>query len=425
MINSSHPVPHLTTPNTKPLLELERSMLDKQIDIETWFRKQWQKTPAPLTSSVDIRNSGFKIAPVDTNLYPAGFNNLNPDFHPLCIQAAQGIVSESMPGCKKIMLVPENHTRNPFYLESLSVLQDIFKNAGFEIKIGSLRDDLKQVETHTLQNGKTLIYHPSERIDNRLCIGDFSPCMILLNNDLSDGVPDLLQDLEQWVRPSEKLGWDNRFKSSHFSFYADVVKEFCQEINLDDWQLAPLFSTAKDVDFKSRQGEQALADKVDDLITKIQNKYDQLNINQKPFVVVKADQGTYGMGIVMVQSGAELLTLNRKQRNKMTQSKGNNKIEQVILQEGVPTWESWQTDDAVAEPVVYMIGHHVIGGFYRVHTGRGPNENLNAPGMHFEPLAFAKPCNFPEENDCQNRFYVYGVIARLAALAAAREISNL
>ena len=45
-------------------------------------------------------------------------------------------------------------------------------------------------------------------------------------------------------------------------------------------------------------------------------------------------------------------------------------------------------NEAVAEPVVYMIDRYVVGGFYRVHTGRGMDENLNAPGMHFEPLAF-------------------------------------
>jgi glutamate--cysteine ligase len=66
-----------------------------------------------------------------------------------------------------------------------------------------------------------------------------------------------------------------------------------------------------------------------------------------------------------------------------------------------------------------------VGGFYRVHTQRGDDENLNAPGAHFMPLAFADACTTP---DCQqapdappNRFYAYGVIARLALLAAARE----
>jgi glutamate--cysteine ligase len=98
----------------------------------------------------------------------------------------------------------------------------------------------------------------------------------------------------------------------------------------------------------------------------------------------------------------------------------------VLVQEGVPTFES--INGAVAEPVVYMIDHFVVGGFYRVHTGRGVNENLNAPGMHFVPLAFEEPCTLPDA-DAQpdapvNRFYTYGVLARLAALAATLELET-
>ena len=32
--------------------------------------------------------AGFKLAPVDMNLFPAGFNNLNPAFLPLSVEAA-------------------------------------------------------------------------------------------------------------------------------------------------------------------------------------------------------------------------------------------------------------------------------------------------------------------------------------------------
>ncbi len=110
----------------------------------------------------------------------------------------------------------------------------------------------------------------------------------------------------------------------------------------------------------------------------------------------------------------------------MAVTKGSQKVSRVILQEGVYTFET-MADGAVAEPVVYMIGQDVVGGFYRVHQGRGRDENLNAPGMHFEPLAFVNACNMPDDGldveDIPNRFYVYGVIARLAALAAAREIA--
>jgi glutamate--cysteine ligase len=75
-----------------------------------------------------------------------------------------------------------------------------------------------------------------------------------------------------------------------------------------------------------------------------------------------------------------------------------------------------------------MIDRYVVSGFYRVHTQRGVDENLNAPGMHFVPLAFDK--NVLPDPKVQpgiiapNRFYMYGVIARLAALAAAIELEN-
>ena len=143
---------------------------------------------------------------------------------------------------------------------------------------------------------------------------------------------------------------------------------------------------------------------------------------------MKSDSGTYGMGIMMVKSVEEIESLNRKQRTKMASSKEGLVVDNVLVQEGVYTFETIGDDEAVAEPVVYMMDRFVVGGFYRVHTGRGENENLNAPGMHFEPLAFAESCITPnkEQPDAEpNRFYAYGVIARLALLAAAREIAEL
>jgi hypothetical protein len=71
--------------------------------------------------------------------------------------------------------------------------------------------------------------------------------------------------------------------------------------------------------------------------------------------------------------------LNRKQRNKMAVVKEGQQVTEVIIQEGVPTYE--RINDAVAEPVVYMIDRYVVGGFYRVNAERGIDENLNAPGM--------------------------------------------
>jgi len=63
-------VPHLTTALTGPMLALEQKILSSMPDIEHWFRTQWQEHTPPFYGSVDLRNAGFKLAPVDTNLYP-------------------------------------------------------------------------------------------------------------------------------------------------------------------------------------------------------------------------------------------------------------------------------------------------------------------------------------------------------------------
>lgn len=161
------------------------------------------------------------------------------------------------------------------------------------------------------------------------------------------------------------------------------------------------------------------------MLGKIAAKYREHKIDAKPFVIVKADAGTYGMGIMSVKDAREVIGLNRKQRNKMAVIKEGQEVSEVIVQEGVYTFE--QVNEAVAEPVVYMIDRYVVGGFYRVHTGRGVDENLNAPGMHFVPLSFESPC-LPDRKgspDCPpNRFYAYGVVARLALLAGAVELDN-
>ena len=74
----SYKVPNLKTALKGPLLELEAHFLNHSSAIESWFRQQFRETPAPFYASVDLRNAGYKLAPVDTNLFPAGFNNLHP-----------------------------------------------------------------------------------------------------------------------------------------------------------------------------------------------------------------------------------------------------------------------------------------------------------------------------------------------------------
>lgn len=380
--------------------------------IEDWFKSEFAKTLPPPYCSVDLRNAGFKISPVDTNLFPAGFNNLHICSMPVATAAAKTLANYYVNNCQRILLIPENHTRNTYYFESLATLQTVFIQAGFGVKIGSLLPDLDKPLEIQLPSGRELVLEKIiKNTKNRLGVENFDPCLILLNHDLSDGIPEILKNIQQKIAPPLQLGWWSRWKSDHFKYYQEITEEFARLINMDPWLINPLFDYCDHVDFVEQQGEAELIQKTELLLAKIAEKYKEYNIAEKPYVVIKADAGTYGMGILPVYDVSEIKNLNRKQRAKMASTKGQQKINRVILQEGVYTIEKRGDNNATAESVIYMIGDKVVGGFYRVHADKKPDENLNSPGMAFEAFC--------------NADYGYSVIARLALLAASREIQGV
>lgn len=420
-------VPNLAIAHGRALV-LENPFLAQQSRIESWLRRQFSETPPPVYASVDLRNAGFKLAPVDTNLFPAGFNNLNPAFDPLCIQAIQAAVERSCPTAARLLLVPENHTRNRYYLESVARLQALIAAAGFDVRVASLSPEVTGTTRVELDSGAQLTLEPLRRSGDRLHLDDgFSPCSVILNNDLSGGVPEMLRDVAQPVLPPVSLGWSSRLKSQHFGFYREVAREFAEHVGLDAWLLDPLFRNCGDINFMKNEGEDCLVSNVERLLADIRAKYRAHDIDDEPFVIIKADAGTYGMGVMTARSVDDVRNLNRNMRKKMASAKEGMAVTGAIVQEGVPTYEGIGEPPATAEPVVYMIDRFVVGGFYRVHESRGRDENLNAPGARFHPLAFAESCNVPTVDgpagEAVNRFYAYGVVARLALLAAARELA--
>ena len=99
-------VPHLTTALTGPINELEQRILESMPAIERWFRLEWMEHTPPFYTSVDLRNAGFKLAPVDTNLFPGGFNNLTADMLPLSVQAAMAAIEKICPEAKNLLADP-------------------------------------------------------------------------------------------------------------------------------------------------------------------------------------------------------------------------------------------------------------------------------------------------------------------------------
>ena len=419
-------VPNFITALTGPINELEQRILDTTPAIERWFRLEWMEHTPPFYSSVDIRNAGFKLAPVDTNLFPGGWNNLTPQMLPLAVQAAMAAIEKICPEARNLLVVPENHTRNDFYLANVLQLKRIFHHAGMNVRFGSLSPDIKEPTALALPDGESVTIEPIIRSDRRLGLKNFDPCTILLNTDLSAGIPGMLEDIhEQHLLPPLHAGWSVRRKSNHFKAYEEISKRFGKLLSIDPWLINPLFDQCSDVSFSEGQGMECLDTHVETLLARIRRKYKEYGINEKPFVVIKPDNGTYGMGIMTVHDAKELAGLSRKTKNKMSIIKDGQPASNFIVQEGVLTNE--RVNGAVAEPVVYMMDRYVVGGFYRVHSERGTDENLNTPGASFEPLAFADSGRLPQYGEKPgssgpNRFYMYGVIARLAMLAASYEL---
>src|ERR1700741_676811 len=152
-------VPALTTA-AGPSLEFERRVLDSMTDIEHWFRQNWQEHTPPIYGSVDLRNSGFKLAPVDMNLFPGGFNNLSEDALPCAVQAAQVAIERNCPDARKLLLIPEAHTRNVFYLQNVARRVRGLGTPGREVRIATLSDGVRHPTRIPRPGGERLAIEP-------------------------------------------------------------------------------------------------------------------------------------------------------------------------------------------------------------------------------------------------------------------------
>lgn len=434
---------------TQKYEKFEKGVLDKRVEIEAWFRERWHENVPPFYGSIDLRNNGYKMVSVDMNLFPGGFNNLNPNFMPLGVAAVEDAIERRCPSAKNILIVPENHTRNTFYLQNVFALKELIEQAGFNVRLGTINPEIENKLPLETALGDHILLEKLMRTGDKLHLADgFTPCLTLLNNDLSGGIPDILKGVKGNIAPSIHAGWSTRRKTQHFRHYEAVTKDFAEAMGMDPWQFSAYYSGLGNINFQDHTGEEQLADAIAELLKKIQKKYDEEGIEEQPYVIVKADAGTYGMGVMSVRDPKEVIGLNRKNRNKMSTVKEGLNVTEVMIQEGVYTAE--KVGESVAEPVVYMMDRYVIGGFYRVHDGRKADENLNASGMTFTPLTGAIPmpefkemekyegkrhfetwdefmlmpdCSHP---NCQrNRHYLYGVIGRLAMLAASKELKEV
>lgn len=405
--------------------EIQKLLIDKisknSLLIEKWFEQQFCVSKPLFYNSVDLRHAGFKIAPIDNNCFPAGSNNLNQNSQKLASKAALEFLEEHYPNIKKVLLIPENHTRNFKYLENVLALKSIIENAGkIEVVIGSLIEDLEDDLEIDLENNQKIKLHKLVKKDGKILTkSGFEADLIISNNDFTHIPEEILNDISQNIIPSTNIGWYNRTKSRHFDIYQEKAEELAKLIDIDVWLINAIHEHCQDVDFKNKNNIENLAQLVDEVLTKIAQKYQEYDIKDDPYCYVKADSGTYGMAMMTIKNADEILQINKKQRNKMNMIKGNVVNSQVIIQEGVKTID--KIDGIIAEPMIYLVGGEVIGNLSRSNDQRDENISLNSAGMVFKDMDNILDANLKIGGNKEDVFKIYNLIGRLSALAAANE----
>ena len=361
--------------------EYSQILESKREQITAWMTKKRSEVPIPIYGSVDVRDAGWKVAVVDANHFPAGFNNVSKEDEPHLAALLKNHISRLKSECKWVHLYPESHTRNAGYIENVATIQRLLVLSGFRCTVGSPELSahgslagisgplqLSRVELK-LENGTEELFVEGER-----------PCLILLNNDLTEGiVPGLSANN---VSPPPSMGWHRRRKSEHYVCLQKYVDEMAQLLEIDSWHLMANWFVSENKCLEKETCRVALAKEVDEFIEDIRTKYESLGVKREPVVFVKNDRGTYGLGIMAVKEGKELLELSNRKMKKLMYSKGGADVENFLIQEGVPTLLT-EKGGAPVEPVVYLVDGEAASWFYRINDKKGDMDNLNSPNAEF------------------------------------------
>ena len=401
-------------------LELEQFFCHNWNAINQWIDREQLLLPQPLTSSVDVRESKHKFAPVDHNMYPAGFNNLCSKDLLHCADRFKDAFDQLNPKIRRIGLLPESHTKNKYYLDHLFKLKSTIEMADTDVVIFSPDKDLfkeagSPVVTLESFSGHTVVIHEAQVMDGKFQTMSpdvrFDFDVVVLNHDQSNPLPVDWKSIATPVLPSAFVGWYKRQKNHHFKWYKEIASQFSEHFSINPDLIQAHFTTVENVDFNTKEGLTEIAGEVDRLLA---------TLPPESSVFVKASQGTYGMGISVVSSGEEIISMNRKVRNKMDVGKNNLKFTSVLIQEGVETIVKY--DEAPAEVTIYLVNGRASGGFMRTNPLKGTQANLNSQGMIYQKL-----CLSDVKQDCDHKMKeaVYSVIARLSVLAGSHEMKEL
>ena len=383
---------------------------DKREEITAWMKEKRSQVPIPIYGSVDVRDAGWKIGVVDANHFPAGFNNVSKENLMELANLFKEHVQRSHPSCKWVHIYPESHTRNPGYVENIASIKSMIEQAGFSCTVGS--PDLNEFGALNGLSGPLLVQ--SVRVDEtgELEVDGDHPDLILLNNDLTDGAIPGVQSTN--ITPPPHMGWFRRRKSHHYEMLKPYVDEMASLLSIDPWHLMPDWFVSQNKCLTEEACKIKLAEEIDDFLDGLREKYATLGIDRQPTVVMKNDSGTYGLGIMMLTAGEQILNLSNRKANKLRYAKGGAEVENFLIQEGIPTALATETGETL-EPVVYLVDGEAASWFYRINAKKSDMDNLNSPSARFENYEDAENPHIREAHGW------HALVAELSMLAMGAE----
>ena len=383
---------------------------DKRVEITAWMKEKRSQVPIPIYGSVDVRDAGWKIGVVDANHFPAGFNNVSKENLMELANLFKEHVQRSHPSCKWVHIYPESHTRNPGYVENIASIKSMIEQAGFSCTVGS--PNLNEFGALNGLSGPLLL--KSVRVDEtgELEVDGDHPDLILLNNDLTDGAIPGVQSTN--ITPPPHMGWFRRRKSHHYEMLKPYVDEMASLLSIDPWHLMPDWFVSQNKCLTEEACKIKLAEEIDEFLDGLRKKYVTLGIDREPTVVMKNDSGTYGLGIMMLTAGEQILNLSNRKANKLRYAKGGAEVENFLIQEGIPTALATETGETL-EPVVYLVDGEAASWFYRINAKKSDMDNLNSPSARFENYEDAENPHIREAHGW------HALVAELSMLAMGAE----
>jgi glutamate--cysteine ligase len=221
-----------------------------------WYANKIKNLSFPIYSSYDIRDSGYKVTNVDANIYPAGFNNICAvDQEHLPELFKKYLDSHYASKLQRILLITEEHTQNPYYLDNVETLLRVLSEAGYEVRAAFPSALEKNLMLESAKGKKVEIWSGA----NESSIWtEFKPDLVISNNDFSISHEEWGLKVQVPLNPPRELGWYQRKKSRYFKHYNSLVNEFAKASGIDPFLMRVETEEFENFDINSELSRRSL-----------------------------------------------------------------------------------------------------------------------------------------------------------------------